>query len=881
MATVSLDPEQYEAVHSPGNLLITACPGSGKTRVLSVRGAKHLSDRADGVLCAVSFTRDSAEELKVRIGQESEVPTQNRVVTGTFHALAIRQIRNAEKRGTRKGIRRIATAQQLNIALTRAIDVSEWAESLAEGVNAVEEAVKTIERLKSQWAPIPKTNERALLYQYNSILERNGICDFADLLLEAVQGMGDGTIRPVPAKWLLVDEAQDMDEVQLEWVMRHVKASLTTTLVGDDDQCHPAGVLVATASGVQVPVESISSRSKVIVVEEKGRGALRAGKVASQVKTARRPYIGPMLTFSVSGREVQVTPNHKMLMRFSDAGKSMGVVILVAIPGGGYYLAGCGLTEASRHLGKRSSSVCGTASVGKAALWVISAHDSADAARDAAIEIGKDIGLPVRRRGELRPDRYLEVIGVDGMKRLALDVLARRSLALERPLMTEDHVGVRRPEFICAAEHALPGMFELPVVGDGNLVAWSPIQAITSAAFEGDVYSLGLQPSPLYVANGIVVHNSIYEWRNALGIEGLRRFEREAMANHVVLGRCYRCAPEILTEAAKVISFNTVRQPKQLKSMAEFGGEVEVSQWADQDVERSAVANRVADDPGTWAILARTNSLLIEMAGVLQERGIEYKMAGSGSIWEKGPAEVFTNLLKAVDKDDGTCMITALMRLQVMDADMSERLGLGLNDPAQRYIISGSAEAVRLLGRSDEGESGDIGVKRKAKGLPKNLKMLKSLGKQWNHWKRLLSEGEASYPLICSSVASWAKTGLAHESQGRMMDRCAKIIGRGKGTLTQRVMRATNQDETDDGIPRVALHSLHSSKGLEFPNVWMIGCEHGTLPIVGGIREEERRLMYVGMTRAKRRLVMSFSMHKAEQSGFMVEAGLLAGPRGK
>ncbi len=875
MATVDLDAEQWAAVHSPGNLLILACPGSGKTRVLSVRGAKHLAD-GEGTLCAVSFTRDSAEELKVRIGQESSVKTDSRVIAGTFHALAIRQIKNAEKRGTRKGVRKIATAQQLNIALVRAVERSDWAESMAEGTNALDEALKTIERLKSQWSPVPKPNERALLTQYNSILERNGICDFADLLLEAVQGMTEGTIKPVPARWMLVDEAQDMDEVQLEWVMRHVAAGLQVTIVGDDDQCHPAGVMIETASGL-LPVEKVSSRTKVMVAEPLGRGELRShmqvSRPASGVKTGARDYEGRLIEVHVANRSVEVTPNHKLPMRFSELAKRKGVVVLVRLSAGGYYLAACELQECSRHLGKRTHGHADE-EVGQQAVWIVGGHETVEMAREAAIELAKDVGLPVRRRGELRPDRYLELVGEEAMERMAEEVLAPRGLSRSRPLMKEEGAGVRRPEFVAAAEHLFEDLFEMPVLVDGGAVEWCKVDRILTRHFEGKVYSLKLEPSPFYVANGIVVHNSIYEWRNALGIEGMKRFEREAIASSVVLGRCYRCAPEILTEAAKVISFNTVRQHKALLSMAPVGGDIQIRQWATQDVERAAVADAVWDKPGDWAVLARTNSLLIEMAAVFQERGIEFKMAGSGSIWEKGPAEIFTNLLKAVDKDDGTAMLSALVRLQSMDMEIAERLGLGLNDQAQRYIINGNAEAVRLLGKSDESETGDISTRRTAKGMPKNLKMMKSLPKQWNHWKRLLGEGEASYPLVCASVASWGKQGLVHESQGRIMDRCAKIIGRGRGSLTQRVMRAANNEDSDDGVPRVVLHSLHGSKGLEFPNVWLMGCEHGILPIMGGIREEERRLMYVGMTRAKRRLVMSFSMYKAEQSGFMVEAGL-------
>jgi superfamily I DNA/RNA helicase len=78
----------------------------------------------------------------------------------------------------------------------------------------------------------------------------------------------------------------------------------------------------------------------------------------------------------------------------------------------------------------------------------------------------------------------------------------------------------------------------------------------------------------------------------------------------------------------------------------------------------------------------------------------------------------------------------------------------------------------------------------------------------------------------------------------------------------------------------VALVSLHSSKGLEWPRVWILGCVQGTLPHRGAPVEEERRLMYVGMTRAMNQLIISRPLRDGrdnalEASPFIAEAGLL------
>jgi superfamily I DNA/RNA helicase len=69
--------------------------------------------------------------------------------------------------------------------------------------------------------------------------------------------------------------------------------------------------------------------------------------------------------------------------------------------------------------------------------------------------------------------------------------------------------------------------------------------------------------------------------------------------------------------------------------------------------------------------------------------------------------------------------------------------------------------------------------------------------------------------------------------------------------------------------------TLHSSKGLEFDNVWIMGTEDGNLPHTDSFEEEERRLMYVGMTRAKNRLILSSAMDEGFESRFLEEAGLI------
>ncbi len=218
---MNLSPEQYEAVMHRGHTMVIAGPGSGKTRIQAEK-CRHLLRTQNGPIVAVTFTRDAAHELRSRILKGLGATPKNLNV-GTFHALAIEQLKRAGKMG-----RLLSTSEQKAV-LRRA-----WMSLPCEiqGDNAVE----AIEHYKSSLDPVIRDEPGGWLFRrYQELLQEHGSMDFADLLLNAVRGMKDGSVAPLPARFCLIDEAQDLDETQLEWVWHHGKAGAEITIVGDDD----------------------------------------------------------------------------------------------------------------------------------------------------------------------------------------------------------------------------------------------------------------------------------------------------------------------------------------------------------------------------------------------------------------------------------------------------------------------------------------------------------------------------------------------------------------------------------------------------------------------------------------------------------------------
>lgn len=224
---MQLNPFQDRAVKIQGHCTILACPGSGKTRVLSTRAGHLIANNDLGRLCAVTFTRDAANELMSRILDTCGKEHTRRLAAGTFHSLAMAQL----KRNHKGRMPRLLGDGDRNAVLRRC-----WQENAPD--MKFEDVTKTIDTAKSKVGSIAFADVamQHLYDSYTEVLRSENVMDFSDLLLQAVHGMQSGAVAPLPIKWLLVDEAQDIDEVQLEWILCHGRAGVEVTLVGDDDQ---------------------------------------------------------------------------------------------------------------------------------------------------------------------------------------------------------------------------------------------------------------------------------------------------------------------------------------------------------------------------------------------------------------------------------------------------------------------------------------------------------------------------------------------------------------------------------------------------------------------------------------------------------------------
>lgn len=557
-----LNPQQDEAVRTHGHCLVTACPGSGKTRVLSSR-AKHLLTHHPGNILLVTFTRDAANELQNRTIREAGHEYSRRIGSGTFHALALKQL-------TRANIRlRMASDRD------RAIMLKQVLSELEDAPWSIEEAMTLIDEIKCvEDSHHLKDEAISKLYQaYIERMEEAGASDFADIINLAVEGMRNGTIKPYSARWMLVDEAQDKDEMQLLWVLEHIKHGTEVTLVGDEDQ-------------------------------------------------------------------------------------------------------------------------------------------------------------------------------------------------------------------------------------------------------------------------------AIYGFRGSLGYSGMQRFQKECNATTIPLPLNYRCAPDILEPAARLIAVNKDRSDKPIIAASQKEGDVQVLVFASLVQEANAVLAGVQEHPEKWAVLARNNRQLDAVELALDAAEIPYYRAEKG-FWSGREPSVYLSLLKSV-----------------IDGSM-----IGIHSALQwAGVPNGTITQYEPMFPIKLAQMNDEQVKNNA-----SLEAMSKLARMFMGWQSQISDKPS---LVLDGIEAWM-IHYTKEDKHQKIEWASAAIQRKSGSIAQRIANL-QRDTTKEVKEGVGLLTLHKSKGLEFPHVWMIGCEDGNIPNPKTELEEERRLFYVGMTRAEEVLVISSSDEAGKPSPFIKEAGLSA-----
>lgn len=375
---------------------------------------------------------------------------------------------------------------------------------------------------------------------------------------------------------------------------------------------------------------------------------------------------------------------------------------------------------------------------------------------------------------------------------------------------------------------------------------------------------------------------SIYSWRGARP-ENLAQLSADFPSLNVIkLEQNYRSTGLILNAANAVIANNPHVFEKKLWSALGYGDPIRVIECKNEESEAEKVASDLLNHRvrhGTrfadYAVLYRGNfqSRLIEMK--FQALQIPYKVSGGTSFFSRGEIKDIMAYLRLVinpDDDNAFLRIINVPRREIGSSTL-EKLG----DYARLRHI-GMYAATQELGLEQFMDSRALERVRRfsqwLEGISRNLENTDPV----TAIRELISDIDYEawlYEQNSNSKAAERKIQNVHalvESIKNMLQKAEEEEGDSpdlKAVINKLVLLdILDQQEQEDSSDRVQLMTLHAAKGLEFPHVFLIGVNEQLLPHATSIEEdtveEERRLFYVGITRAQRTLAMTLSQERRQ-----------------
>jgi DNA helicase-2/ATP-dependent DNA helicase PcrA len=455
----------------------------------------------------------------------------------------------------------------------------------------------------------------------------------------------------------------------------------------------------------------------------------------------------------------------------------------------------------------------------------------------------------------------------------------------------------------------LPGLWVIPLgalqvgmpvaacAGDGRIVE-DRIEMRSVEPYAGEVLDLSVPGARNYIAGGLVVHNSIYRWRGA-DVRNILDFERDYPGATVVkLEQNYRSTQAILDAAGAVVEHNRGRKGKRLWT-AQAGGELlRHYEAADEADEAAFVVRTLLDEVrgrglrlDDAAVFYRTNAQSRALEEELRRRRVPYAIIGGVRFYDRAEVKDLLAYLKLLVNSADTVSLRRVINtpprgIGKTTLDRLEALAAERGRPLWDTVV--------------EGARGD-GAFGSPPGAPSPLGAAarKALAEFVDLRERLAARArEAPAAAVLEAVVGETGYAAALEAEGSLeaqsrLENVRELLAaarlaaeRGHGgsveAFLDSAVLATSADDAAmaqtgrAGEPRLAgvlpLMTLHNAKGLEFPVVCIVGLEEGLFPHSRSLEsreelEEERRLCYVGMTRARQLLLLTSARRRRLYGG--------------
>jgi ATP-dependent DNA helicase UvrD/PcrA len=431
-------------------------------------------------------------------------------------------------------------------------------------------------------------------------------------------------------------------------------------------------------------------------------------------------------------------------------------------------------------------------------------------------------------------------VDFDDMLMLTVDVLERFPEALERWQSSFHHVLVDEYQ-------------------DTNKAQYRLLQLL--AAKHRNVFAVGDPDQSIYAFRGADI-------RNILDFE-----EDFGGADTIALEQNYRSTNSILEAANAVIDCNRDRKPKRLWSELGEGDPVEVVEVEDEHAEARFVAAEIARlvesgySAAEIAVFYRTNAQSRVLEDVLVRQGVPYQVIGGPRFYERAEIKDAVAYLSLLNNSDDA---VALMRI-------ANRPRRGIGDTSiQRLVAHATALGISLWDATADPEAAGVATAsaRAIRGFRTTIESLMSAAQE------LEVDELVERVLQRSGTIEAYEAERTIEARGRV-ENLSELVGSAQeyraraeepslSGFLEEVQLQSDQDTLAEDTAQVTLMTIHNAKGLEYRVVFLIGMEEGIFPHSRSIEdnevEEERRLAYVGMTRAMERLTLTHARSTAGAS---------------
>ena len=366
---------------------------------------------------------------------------------------------------------------------------------------------------------------------------------------------------------------------------------------------------------------------------------------------------------------------------------------------------------------------------------------------------------------------------------------------------------------------------------------------------------------------------SIYSWR-AADIRNILSFQQDyPSAKTISLEQNYRSTATILDAAKNLISANGQRIQKDLFTDNDKGALVEVHEGYDEDEEAAYVISETSRlvreegfHPGDCAVMYRVNAQSRALEEACLHLGMKYRLVGGVRFYQRREVKDLTAYLRLIFNQQDDVNLARVINVPPRGIGAKSMQQLGAWAEGQGLHLFAAMQ--RIAAAKAAGEPCPVPVTARAAtsmaDFAQVIDRLVALSQEW--------------PVVDLVDRTVEETGFRKFIQGsddRPEERWENIMAfrgtalefnaeeppNGLATLLERTSLVADVDSYEDAEDSMTLITLHQAKGLEFPVVFIVGLEEGLLPHSRSMEseadlEEERRLCYVGMTRAEKRLYL-------------------------